>query len=338
MRLIFWGTGTGSIHAVEYISDYVEMANIEILAYVDNNSDMWGKCFNGKKVVSPKEICEYEYDYIVIASVKHPIIKKQCVEDLQLPIDKILSSEELCRKLYALHQYKKRYKEEKKKENADVGKIVVYTANFGGYDDLQDPLYVDENIKYICFTDNKDFCSSVWDVRYIDTSEGEALPLMVRYYKFFPYKLFPDYEVSVWVDSKYQIIGDLREYIKKYQKDQPMLCFPHFFRDCIYDEAVECIRLGKGNPIMLGGQIYHYFMDGYPANNGLYEGGCLVRWHHDDKLQKVMQAWWDEIHQYSWRDQVSLPYVCWKNDFMIDISDLDIVHNYYLEELGHISN
>lgn len=337
MKLIIWGTGKGSAKITEYINSYIGILDIEILAYVDNNTDMWGKVYNGKSVLSPGNICQYGYDFIVAASVKHEFIKKQCIEELGLPEDKIISSYELRRSLYALNQYYKKYGRQDNCIKTDIGKIVVYTANFGNYDDLQDPLYTDENIKYVCFTDNKKFTSQVWDVNYVDTSNESSLPLCVRYYKFFPDKLFPGYNLSVWVDSKYQIVGDLRGYINTYHRKEPMLCFPHFERDCLYDEAKECIQIGKGNPVMLGGQMYNYFMDGYPENNGLYEGGCLVRWHHNDKLKKVMQEWWEEINKYSLRDQVSLPYVCWKNNFDIDISALDIVHNCYLKELGHIT-
>lgn len=337
MKLIIWGTGSGSSKLMRRLENYYKALDIEILAYVDNNPDMWGKVIDGKNVISPENIFHYKFNLLVIASIKYDVIKRQCIEVLHLPLDVIISANELYRKLYALIQYKKKYVNLDKLRNADpkVGKIVVYTANFGSYDDLKDPLYVDENIKYVCFTDDKEFHSTIWDVHYIDMNREIPIPLCVRYYKFFPYKLFPDYEISVWVDSKYQIVGNLHEYIEKYHREESMLCFPHFARDCIYDEAVECIRVGRGDPIMLGGQIYQYFMEGYPKNNGLYEGGCLIRWHSDTNMQNVMKKWWEEINKYSYRDQVSLPYVCWKDNFKIDISDLDIVRNCYLKEIGH---
>lgn len=335
LSLILWGTGGGSVRTREYLSKYIEPLNIMISAYVDNNSDMWGKYFFEKEIISPQMVENYTYDYIVIASVKFDVIKEQCVKELGISDEKILSKREIFHKVFSLYQYHMRYFDQNNFTKRSVSKIVVYTANFGDYDDLKDPLFVDENIKYVCFTDNKNFHSSVWEVHYVDTKGEKVLPLTVRYYKFFPHKIFPEYEVSVWVDSKFLIVGNLLLYIEKYQKNHPMLCFPHYERDCIYDEAVECISIGKGDPIMLGGQIYEYYKEDYPKNNGLYEGGCLVRWHHDKKLQMVMQKWWEEIHKYSWRDQVSLPYICWKYGLNIDISDLDIEKNSYLEYIGH---
>lgn len=335
LNLILWGTGGGSAHTQEYLSRYIEPLKIVISAYVDNNPKMWGDSFLGKEVIAPGMLGDYEYDYIVIASVKYEIIKEQCIKELDIPEEKVLSKREIFHKVFSLYQYHMRYYVQNGFMRKDISKIVVYTANFGNYDDLKDPLYIDENIRYVCFTDNMDFKSSVWEVHYVDTKDEEVLPLAVRYYKFFPYKIFPEYEVSIWVDSKFLIVGNLLEYVEAYKKNNSMLCFPHYERDCIYDEAVECISIGKGEPIMIGGQIFEYYKESYPKNNGLYEGGCLVRWHRDKKLQMVMQKWWEEIHRYSWRDQISLPYICWKYGFEIDISDLDIEKNNYLEYLGH---
>ena len=41
-------------------------------------------------------------------------------------------------------------------------KIIVYSVNTGGYDELRSPDVYDPNIRYILFTDNKYFKSDVW--------------------------------------------------------------------------------------------------------------------------------------------------------------------------------
>lgn len=338
VNIILWGTGAGSKRMTEYIKKNSEIFDVSILAYTDNDSEKWNSEFLGAPVISPIDIKKYDYDYVEIASVKCNEIKKQCIQELQLPKEKIKMRGELFREYYVQYQYKKRYNDaETGLVNKKIDRLVVYTANFGNYDVVKEPLFVDDGIRYVCFTDDKEFASNIWDVCYIDTSQNEDFALAVRYYKFFPYRLFPDYDVSVWIDSKFQITGDLRTYIEKYQRESSMLCFPHFERDCIFDEAAECLHLGKGDPIMLGGQIYQYYMENYPKHNGLYECGCLVRWHEDIKMQKIMEEWWEEICKFSRRDQVSLPYISWKNDYCIDISDLNIKKNSFFKEIGHIN-
>ena len=337
IKIVLWGTGSGSKRITKYFFEHSEMFNILIIAYIDNNPSKWNTMFMNKPVISPSEIKTLDYEYLVIASVKFEEILKQCIKELGLSVKNIVvQGLGLLQKYYTYCQYRKRYYGiESVSVKKRVDKLVIYTANFGNYDDLKDPLFIDKDIKYICFTDNMDFVSDVWEVRYIDIDKKENIALLVSYYKLFPFKLFKDYDVSVWVDSKFQIIGDLRVYIEEYQKDCSMLCFPHFSRDCIFDEAVECLHIGKGDPIMLGGQIYKYFMENYPKHNGLYEGGCLVRWHKDIRMQNIMYDWWKEINKYSCRDQVSLPYICWKNNYRIDISDLDILNNNYLKIFAH---
>ena len=53
-----------------------------------------------------------------------------------------------------------------------------------------------------------------------------------------------------------------------------------------------------------------YFAQKYEKVN--YELHVLVRQNHDDKLNKVMEGWWNEIMTRSNRDQLSLGYICWK--------------------------
>ena len=46
-------------------------------------------------------------------------------------------------------------------------KIIVYSVNTGGYDELRSPDVYDPNIRYILFTDNKYLKSSVWEVNHV---------------------------------------------------------------------------------------------------------------------------------------------------------------------------
>lgn len=334
MKILIWGTGKGSKNATNYILMHKEMQDTEIIAYADNNLEMWGIVFLSKKVVSPAEICKLEFDYVVIASVKYEIIKQQCIDDIGIPEYKIITPTELYRKEYARYQYKQRYQEEKDyKPVNNIGKVVVYTANIDNYDILEDPLVTDDDIEYICFTDDKFFISSVWKPIYVEKAENPVL--LARKIKLFPHIYFPEYQISIWVDSKFTILGNMKEYVERYLKENSILCFPHFERECIYDEAVECIKQGKGDPIMIGGQIYQYYNEGFPKNMGLVESGCLVRKHNDNKVQELMQSWWNEIVKYSIRDQISFPYVCWKNKFKYDICDLSINGCRYLKLKGH---
>ncbi|WP_289286108.1 glycosyltransferase domain-containing protein [Parablautia intestinalis] len=339
MRILIWGTGDYAKYITDFVKREQNTIHIHISGYVDNDREKWNTCFEGYPVYPPAEIKRIlnRTDYIVISVLKHlDEITSQCISQLAIPPDKILSY----RLFYTKAQYRKRYKEEPgRRTPADTiwGKIAVYTANIGFYDNLQEPEFTSSNIDYYCFTDNKSYKSDIWNVRHISNScsSPEENAKLVRHYKFFPGEYLPDYEISIWVDSKYKIIGDLRQYAALYSHGAPMLSFPHFFRDCIFEEAAICLDVGRGDPDMICNQIKNYRFNQYPPHHGLYENGCIVRRHKDKQVKRVMNDWWEEINQYSLRDQISLPYVLWKNNFLPDICDLDIEENEYLIKIGH---
>ncbi|EPY6466781.1 chemotaxis protein [Clostridium sporogenes] len=61
--IIIFGTGSTSNFITGLLND-----NVEILAYVDNDSNKWGEYYYNKEIINPKYINEMEYDFIVIAS------------------------------------------------------------------------------------------------------------------------------------------------------------------------------------------------------------------------------------------------------------------------------
>lgn len=329
IKIMVWGTGKGSIQITEYIKKNFDIFKADIVGYVDNNREKWNTEFMGKLVIAPNMLDTIEFDYLEIASIKAPEIIKQCKEELNISPLKISCRGEAFRSMYTQWCYEKNYCK-------DISqKIVVYTANFGNYDILLDPLYRSNQIDYVCFTDNEIFQSDIWNVQYIKRKNENQI-LMARWHKIFPDKLFPQYDISIWVDSKFLITGNLSQYLAIYQKDKEILCFPHFSRNCIYDEAKECIRVGKAKGDILNSQTKAYRKDRFPENYGLYETGCLVRRHNESNVKEIMKLWWLEIEKRSTRDQVSFPYILWKYGYKPDICNLDIVNNPYLKFQGHI--
>ena len=149
------------------------------------------------------------------------------------------------------------------------------------------------------------------------------------------HEFLPEYDYSIWVDGKLTIKGDLREYIERYRKNQPILCFNHYANDCIYKEWETCVALEKDNPEVMAKQMARYRQEGYPEENGLVESGLMVRELHDERVRRVMETWWSEVLNYSKRDQLSFNYACWKRDFVFDTTDLFIYDNSYVKIHGH---
>lgn len=200
-------------------------------------------------------------------------------------------------------------------------KIVIYTVIVGDYDYLKDPEFVMENCDYICFTDNPNLCSEIWQIKLLDNTNLDDTRWN-RKYKILPHKYLSDYEWSIYIDGNVRLIGDMREYILNESKGKPMLCLRHSSRNSLYEEAEECIKFHKDNEKTILNQIEGYKKEGYKGDNGLTVNNILVRNHMNPIVIKVMEDWWHEVETKSCRDQLSFRYVCWKNNFECDISEL----------------
>lgn len=216
------------------------------------------------------------------------------------------------------------------KEKPFQGKGVIYTVITGGYDELNEPEYVDADFDYICFTDTPNMKSDVWKIVKIENPDGLDGTRLARKHKVLCHQYLSQYDYSIYVDGKLEIVGDFKKYIAEYSSGNTMLCFPHHVRDCIYAEANECIKLQKDNSEIINEQMQNYRNEGYPEHNGMIDSACLIRSHHDEKLKKVLECWWNEIKNHSRRDQLSFGYACWKNEYYYDISALYIYENEYI--------
>ena len=114
-----------------------------------------------------------------------------------------------------------------------------------------------------------------------------------------------------------------------------MLNFNHHAHDCIYEEVKICNALSKDDGRIMDEQIRRYYMEGYPEHYGMTANGVMVRDIHNDAVKRVMEMWWKEIENGSYRDQLSFCYVCWKENFMYDTCDLYIINNKYVRVCAH---
>ena len=189
--------------------------------------------------------------------------------------------------------------------------LVVYTALFGDYDTLRDPIESFGNCKFICFTDQNNLTSDVWEIRVIKDTN---LPPneMNRKYKLLPHLFLSNYDQSLYIDSNISLMGNPAVLLRKHARNGFFMS-RHFARDCIYDEALECAAQKKGHYGDIFRQMRFYKTQGMPKGFGLGDNSILLRDHNDPKVIRLMEEWWLQINTYSKRDQLSLAYVLWKN-------------------------
>lgn len=206
-----------------------------------------------------------------------------------------------------------------------MNKVVVYTCISGQYDSLIEPLFVNKDVDYVCFTDQP-FTSNIWQIRPIPEELNYLSQVKKqRYIKVNPHKYLSDYETSVWVDANITIKGNINYLINVVKWSISSITVPkHPIRSCIYEEANACIQYNKDVPEIALKQVKEYKEEGFPENYGLVQTGIMFRKHNDPKCIKFMERWWDEIEEHSHRDQLSFNYVSWKTGINFNYIDKNI--------------
>lgn len=199
---------------------------------------------------------------------------------------------------------------------------VIYTCIVGGYDELLQPKVIYDGYDYICFTnDLKVNKIGVWEIRPIPFKHKDKTRLS-RFVKLNPHIALPEYEYSVWIDSNIQIIDsylyDRTEILIRNGTLMSMVKHPD--KNCIYVDAKICVlEAAKDSFSSMNKQMKFLRHENYPQNNGLFENNLILRKHNEKIIVKISKLWWEVYMKFSKRDQMSLCYVFWKNNFIPDL-------------------
>ncbi|MBO7144838.1 MAG: DUF616 domain-containing protein [Salinivirgaceae bacterium] len=204
--------------------------------------------------------------------------------------------------------------------------FVIYTAIVGEYDEISQPLVVDDRFDYILFSnDIKVPKVGVWRVRPINYYNVVQTKI-ARWVKTHPEELLPEYECSVWLDAriiiKSQYIYDKTVELYDSKNILSLQTNPDF--NCIYKEMIRMLFLQWEEESVILSWGHHLREENYPRNIGTKETGLLYRKHSDKTIKQFDELWWWCIENYSRRDQFSFNYVLWKlkitsNSFLPDV-------------------
>lgn len=197
-------------------------------------------------------------------------------------------------------------------------RIAVYMACMGNYDALNEPVVFPDNVDYYLITDMPAAASGMGQaVKVVDAAEAVPAefaddPVKAnRWCKMHPHILFPDHEISIYVDSNLWIVSDLTA-LTHTMKDFPMAMFRHKNRDCVYDEITACIIKKKDTEESLRRHEDKLRALGIPAHLGLVEAPVLVRRHHDSACIRLMNSWWEAFLAGCRRDQIAMIEALWR--------------------------
>lgn len=207
-------------------------------------------------------------------------------------------------------------------------RIVVYTAIFGDIDKLWPPYPpAMAGAEFVCFSDRhirewgnwegeklvtRDRLTAggpFWDLRLIRPTFDNRRN--ARYCKAMSHKFFPEADITIWLDGNLRLLISPDLAVQKWDKGADLVTFNHPDRGCLYAEAEFCASKRKAKRSELARQTQRYSLAGMPRNWGLPETRCVIR-KHTERIKELNGVWWDEMREFSPRDQVSLPFLCWK--------------------------
>ena len=188
--------------------------------------------------------------------------------------------------------------------------LTIYTSNFRNYDVVFDPACIDH--PYFCFTDTIGAHGDHGIWRHIVVPNRQRTPQVdARWHKLHPHVLFPHSEWTLYHDASLSLIRcplDFAAWCAEAtgRDDVDLYLFSHPERDCLYDEAEACARLGKDTPERMEPQLARYRQMGFPRHAGMWQAGILLR-RNTPKARAFHERWWSELAAGSHRDQLSLP-------------------------------
>lgn len=215
-------------------------------------------------------------------------------------------------------------------------KSVIYTAISGEYDKLQNPGIIEKDIDYICFTDNKKIKSDIWEIRSLpDSIKYLDANRRAKYPKILPHKLLSEYDVSMWIDGNMKIIRPLYTLMRLNIEKFNIAFFKHpNNRRSLLDEINACLVLNKDNDEYLLTQYNYYSkINGLMNLKFLYPCcGFILRRHNNVYIKKIMESWWEQIINFSKRDQISFAYILNQYKFEYNIMGK---HLNYFKKIKH---
>ncbi len=231
----------------------------------------------------------------------------------------------------------------------------IYTAIYGGYDALLQPVTQSIDCDFICFTDAAwPERVGAWHIVRARARPGLHPRLRAKYFKVMSHRVFPGgrlawryapfgprprYGRLIWIDGCLHVTSpDFAAQFGAHVGRHGWSLFVHPDRDCIYDELEASAGMAKYAGLPLREQAGHYRAEGFPAHAGLVAGGLIARNPHHTPLSRINRAWWVENRRWSYQDQLSLPVVLWRLGLGYDPVRLDLWNNPWFERLAHASD
>lgn len=153
-------------------------------------------------------------------------------------------------------------------------------------------------------------------------SGGDADPgRMSRLAKMCPHRFFADYDWVIYIDNSAVLTTAPQAIVAEIERLHPggapagRYLFNHGKRNCAYREARVCLVKGKISRADYRRQVHHYKGEGFPEDQGLFMNTLMIQKMGDPATDAFNEIWFQHFQSFSRRDQISLPYMLWKEGY-----------------------
>ncbi len=191
---------------------------------------------------------------------------------------------------------------------ADTSKLCVYTALFGGYEQLNEqPLARQSKIPFICFTDDPGLRSDTWQIRLVSPVFSMDPARSQRDLKLRPHVHLPEFDLSLYIDNPVLLTQPPEQVFDRYDPRKGFWIGRHSFRESVLDEFLEVARLGLDDQSRVFEQMNHYSL-AHPEilSERPYWGAILLRDHRDPQVRSMSEIWYANVLRYTRRDQLAV--------------------------------
>lgn len=213
--------------------------------------------------------------------------------------------------------------------------IVVASAIFGNYDELQQPKNISEKAKRdVCFfmfidEETESFLRKtaalddskriglwrivvVHNLPYPDARRNGKIPKLLLH------RLFPNVRFSLWLDGKLELVVDPYQILERFlwRSSDTFAISRHYRRFDVFIEAEANKAAGKYDNASIDAQVEFYRREGlthynsskFPITSDVPEGCVIIR-EHTPITNLFTCLWFNEVDRFTSRDQISFAIV-----------------------------
>lgn len=183
---------------------------------------------------------------------------------------------------------------------------VTYMTLFGGYEELREVTLIDDNVDYICFTDDSSLKSDTWQIVIVEAPFPQDPIRSQRYFKICGHKNLLIYDEWLYVDNTVNLLSKPSIILDEWLNQSDLAIPLHSFRSTLQEEFDEVINLELDSDERVLEQLSHYRELHYEIleTKPLWTG--IIARRPNESVQKWGTIWWEHVLRYSRRDQLSV--------------------------------